>query len=222
VAQQQQQQQQALSLSVTYPPPPPPPFHPTGESFGMTVIESLSKGVPVIASTAGAVPEILAVPGRHGASPYGAACNTMEEYEAALNASLTRTHAQSLAIQAYARSKYDSHVVVNDLLQFSLDVGGGIGALPSYPLRDWQALMAAEERVRGREGRRGGGAGGSSSSSRQGAGSSLLPGLLAERSKPWSAWYRLGLLLHALCGLSVLAGSRPCKRQWQGKGGEEE
>jgi len=55
-----------------------------GESFGMTVIESLSKGVPVIASTAGAVPEILDVPGRHGFSPYGAACNTMEEYEEAL------------------------------------------------------------------------------------------------------------------------------------------
>jgi glycosyltransferase involved in cell wall biosynthesis len=56
-----------------------------GESFGMTVIESLSKGVPVIASTAGAVPEILDVEGRHGYSNQGAACNELYEYEAALN-----------------------------------------------------------------------------------------------------------------------------------------
>ena len=51
----------------------------------MTVIESLSKGVPVISSTAGAVPEILDVPGRFGDSPQGSACNELYEYEAALN-----------------------------------------------------------------------------------------------------------------------------------------
>lgn len=62
-----------------------PTHHSIGESFGMTVIESLSKGVPVIASTSGAVPEILDVPGRKGYSPYGAACDTLDEYEAALN-----------------------------------------------------------------------------------------------------------------------------------------
>ena len=172
----------------------------------MTVIESLSKGVPVIASTAGAVPEILAVPGRHGTSPYGAACDTMEEYEAALNASLTRTHAQSLAIQAYARAKYDSHVVVNDLLQFSLDVGGHTGALPSFPRRDWRATMAAEREWRAARGL------------------GLLARLLRARNKsPWSAWYRIGAVLHAVCAVSVVAGSRPCKRRWRGKEkGEEE
>ena len=172
----------------------------------MTVIESLSKGVPVIASTAGAVPEILDVPGRHGTSPYGAACNTMEEYEAALNASLLRTPAQSLAIQAYARAKYDSHVVVNDLLQFSLDVGGHTGVLPSYPVRDWKGLMAEERAWRA------------------GRGEGTLARLLRGRQRPWSAWHRIGVVLHVVCAVSVVAGSRPCKRRWRGrdKGEEEE
>ena len=170
----------------------------------MTVIESLSKGVPVIASTAGAVPEILDVPGRHGTSPYGAACDTIEEYEAALNASLTRTVAQSLAIQAYARAKYDSHVVVNDLLQFSLDVGGHIGALPSFPHRDWRAAMLDEAQWRARRAR------------------GLLGRLLDGRARAWSAWYRIGAVLHVVCAVSVVAGSRPCKRRWQGKEGKEE
>ena len=171
----------------------------------MTVIESLSKGVPVIASTAGAVPEILDVPGRHGTSPYGAACDTMEEYEAALNASLTRTHAQSLAIQAYARARYDSHVVVNDLLQFSLDVGGHTGALPSFPLRDWHGMLEEE------------------AAWRRGRGLSAAQRLLRGRGRAGSAWHRLGVALHVLCAVSVVVGSRPCKRRWRGKDkGEEE
>jgi glycosyltransferase involved in cell wall biosynthesis len=89
--------QPSIGASLPPPPPPPPPkailrpqvaYSPLplpGESFGMTVIESLSKGVPVIASTAGAVPEILDVEGRHGFSNQGAACNELYEYEAALN-----------------------------------------------------------------------------------------------------------------------------------------
>ena len=80
-------------------------FFPThfsiGESFGMTVIESLSKGVPVIASTWGAPAEILDVPNRRGMSPYGAACETFEEYEAALNMCVARLTTGS-AVRAHA------------------------------------------------------------------------------------------------------------------------
>ncbi len=165
----------------------------------MTVIESLSKGVPVIASTAGAVPEILDVPGRHGVSPYGAACDTLEEYEAALNASLTRPKEKSLAIQAYARAKYDSHVVVNDLLQFSLDVGSHVGVMPTYPVRDWHAMLEEEalwQHTRGM---------------------GLLERLLAGRSRAGSTWYRIGVVLHVVCAVAVAAGSRPCKKVWRGK-----
>ena len=62
-----------------------------GESFGMTVIESLSKGVPVIASINGAVPEILDIRTEDGqradlgSSPYGHTCKTLFDYEFALN-----------------------------------------------------------------------------------------------------------------------------------------
>ena len=110
-----------------------------GESFGMTVIESLSKGVPVIASTSGAVPEILDVRGRLGYSAYGAACDTLAEYDAALLKFVHRTPEQSASIQAYAASKFDSHVVVDSLLAFSADVlewtaKGGNGEGPAVPV----------------------------------------------------------------------------------------
>ena len=92
-----------------------------GESFGLTVIEALSKGVPVITSTAGAPPEILEVPGRRGTSPYGAACETMDEYETALLSFPNRTWEASRAIQAWAAAKYDSRVVVDKMLGFTID-----------------------------------------------------------------------------------------------------
>ena len=92
-----------------------------GESFGLTVIEALSKGVPVITSTAGAPPEILEVPGRHGVSPYGAACETMDEYEAAMLRFPNRTWEASVAIQAWAADKYDSRVVVDRMLGFTIE-----------------------------------------------------------------------------------------------------
>jgi glycosyltransferase involved in cell wall biosynthesis len=98
------------------------PTQPTiGESFGLTVIEALSKGVPVITSTAGAPPEILEVPGRHGVSPYGAACATIDEYEAALLSFPNRTREASVKIQRWAAAKYDEHIVVDKMLGFTLD-----------------------------------------------------------------------------------------------------
>ena len=67
------------------------PTHDTiGESFGMTVIEALSKGVPVIASVNGAVPEILDIrdaQGKradNGSSPYGHTCIDLNDYDIAL------------------------------------------------------------------------------------------------------------------------------------------
>ncbi len=98
------------------------PTQPTiGESFGLTVIEALSKGVPVITSTAGAPPEILEVPGRHGVSPYGAACNTLDEYEAAMLSFPNRTRQASEKIQQWAAEKYNEHVVVDKMLGFTMD-----------------------------------------------------------------------------------------------------
>ena len=134
----------------------------------MPVIESLSKGVPVISSTAGAVPEILDVPGRFGDSQQGSACNELYEYEAALNKcvgaaaaacaratlltphprpppplrrSLARPRDRAIRIQKYAR-KYEIAEVVNDLLQFSLDVGRDAGTLIPGEVKSTAALAA--------------------------------------------------------------------------------
>jgi glycosyltransferase involved in cell wall biosynthesis len=93
-----------------------------GESFGLTVIEALSKGVPVITSTAGAPAEILGVPGRHGTVEVGAACATLDEYDAALRHFSARTPEQSARVQAYALAHYSSHVVVDAMLGLSLEL----------------------------------------------------------------------------------------------------
>jgi glycosyltransferase involved in cell wall biosynthesis len=97
-----------------------PTHHTIGESFGMTVIESLSKGVPVIASNNGAVPEILNIEGRDsGVSPYGATCEGEHNYEcyiAAADRLWKRSVARSKDIHAYAWNRYDSLFVVDMLL----------------------------------------------------------------------------------------------------------
>lgn len=100
-----------------------PTHHSIGESFGMTVIESLSKGVPVIASTNGAVPEILGtadMPNRAGVSTYGATCRTLEEYLTATDMFSTRDAQRGALIQQYALDKYDVHVTVDALLDFTM------------------------------------------------------------------------------------------------------
>lgn len=93
-----------------------------GESFGMTVIESLSKGVPVIASTNGAVPEILAVPGRVGYSRYGTCCQGKDYacYAEAADRYRNRTPTESEAIQEYAWRFYDVNFIVDQLLNFTI------------------------------------------------------------------------------------------------------
>jgi glycosyltransferase involved in cell wall biosynthesis len=93
-----------------------------GESFGMTVIESLSKGVPVIASTNGAVPEILAVEGRKGVSPYGTTCEG-KDYDCYLRAADTyweRTKERSEEVRLYAWNKFDVHLIADRFLNYSL------------------------------------------------------------------------------------------------------
>lgn len=99
-------------------------FMPTqlSESFGMTVIEALAKGVPVITSTRGAPADILRVPGRKGDSPYGAACDSMEEYAAAARRLGARSRNATLAVQAFARANFHSFAIVEALLRFTLDV----------------------------------------------------------------------------------------------------
>jgi glycosyltransferase involved in cell wall biosynthesis len=109
-----------------------------GESFGLTVIESLSKGVPVIASMNGAVPEILAIPGpeRNGVSPYGTTCGrgdlstVVPCYVAAADRYRGRTRAQAEAIQSDTRMRFDEHTVVDAMLGLSLDTLVGVGRLP--------------------------------------------------------------------------------------------
>jgi hypothetical protein len=101
-----------------------------GESFGLTVIESLSKGVPVIASTNGAVPEILDVPGRVGVSPYGTTCRDIECYVAAADRYATRSPAASAAIQAYTRARFDERRVVDALLNFTIAAMEDMGIVP--------------------------------------------------------------------------------------------
>ncbi len=93
-----------------------------GESFGLTVIEALSKGVPVITSTAGAPAEILGVPGRHGIVDVGAACETIDEYELALQKFSSRSPEASARTQAFAAALYSSHVVVDNMLGLTLDL----------------------------------------------------------------------------------------------------
>jgi glycosyltransferase involved in cell wall biosynthesis len=97
-----------------------PTHHTIGESFGMTVIESLSKGVPVIASNNGAVPEILNIQGRDsGVSPYGATCEGEYNYDcyiAAADRLWKRSVSSSKGIHAYAWNRYDSLFVVDMLL----------------------------------------------------------------------------------------------------------
>lgn len=114
-------------------------FMPTqlGESFGMTVIEALSKGVPVITSTFGAPADILRIPGRKGFSPYGAACNHMWEYAEAAERFRYRSRNASLAIQAFARAHFENFAIVEALLRFSLDViGWGNASGPAEPRAD--------------------------------------------------------------------------------------
>jgi glycosyltransferase involved in cell wall biosynthesis len=103
-----------------------------GESFGLTVIEALAKGVPVITSTAGAPAEILGVPGRHGVvEGLGAACDTLEEYQAALERFAVRTPQQSRLVQDFARARYSSHVVVDKMLGLTLGLLKGHTACSS-------------------------------------------------------------------------------------------
>lgn len=93
-----------------------------GESFGMTVIESLSKGVPVIASTNGAVPEILDIEGRRGVSPYGTTCEGKDHdcYVNAADRYAKRTVEDSTRIQDYAFQRFDGHVVVDMMLNLTI------------------------------------------------------------------------------------------------------
>jgi len=93
-----------------------------GESFGLTVVEALSKGVPVITSTAGAPAEILEIPGRHGIGAVGAACDTIEEYEAAMHHFSQRSLETTLHVQDFARKRYSHLVVVDKMLQFTLEL----------------------------------------------------------------------------------------------------
>ena len=102
------------------------PTHPSlGESFGLTIIESLSKGVPVIASTSGSVPELLDVPGpsRAGTTLFGTTCEgkDMECYIGAVDAFATRTPAASVAIQRATRERFDMLRVVDMMLNFTID-----------------------------------------------------------------------------------------------------
>jgi len=115
----------------------------------------------------------------------------------------TRDSAQGAIIQAYAKSKYDSHVVVNDLLQFSLDVAVGVGALKQYPPRDWHQFLKEEKHWL------------------EGKTKGWLGRLLHTRKKPFSLWNRLGLGLHALCAVATLLATRPCKAKlgWGVEGG---
>ena len=87
-----------------------------GESFGLTVIEALSKGVPVITSTAGAPAEILEIPGRLGIGPVGAACNSLEEYETAMLNFSHRSPERTAMVQDFAKTRYSSNVVVDMML----------------------------------------------------------------------------------------------------------
>jgi glycosyltransferase involved in cell wall biosynthesis len=98
-----------------------------GESFGLTVIEALSKGVPVIASTAGAPAELLGVPGRHGIVEVGAACATIDEYQLALERfSQPRTPELSARIMAYAKERYSERIVVDKMLGMTLELLAGL------------------------------------------------------------------------------------------------
>lgn len=102
------------------------PTHPSlGESFGLTIIESLSKGVPVIASTSGSVPELLDVPGpgRTGTTLFGTTCEgkDMDCYIGAVDAFAARTHAMSINIQRATRERFDMLRVVDMLLNFTID-----------------------------------------------------------------------------------------------------
>jgi glycosyltransferase involved in cell wall biosynthesis len=96
-----------------------------GESFGLTIIESLSKGVPVIASTSGSVPELLDVPGpsRAGTSLFGTTCEgkDMDCYIGAVDAFVARTPATSAAIQRATRERFDMLRVVDKMLNFTID-----------------------------------------------------------------------------------------------------
>ena len=96
-----------------------------GESFGLTIIESLSKGVPVIASTSGSVPEVLDVPGpgRAGTTIFGTTCEgkDMGCYVGAVDAYALRTPAASAILQKAARERFDMLRVVDSMLNFTID-----------------------------------------------------------------------------------------------------
>ena len=102
------------------------PTHPSlGESFGLTIIESLSKGVPVIASTSGSVPEVLDVPGpgRAGTTMFGTTCEgkDFDCYIGAVDAFAMRTPADSAARQRATRERFDMLRVVDMMLNFTID-----------------------------------------------------------------------------------------------------
>ena len=102
------------------------PTHPSlGESFGLTIIESLSKGVPVIASTSGSVPELLDIPGpgRAGTTLFGTTCEgkDMVCYIGAVDAFAARTPEASIAVQKATRERFDMLRVVDMLLNFTID-----------------------------------------------------------------------------------------------------
>jgi len=111
-----------------------------GESFGMTVIESLSKGVPVIASTNGAVPEVLGIGGDiialksagrldasrallSGTSRFGVTCDG-EDYDCYLKATDTfwnRSDTASKEIMIHAWNRFDGLFVVDSLLNYTME-----------------------------------------------------------------------------------------------------
>ena len=111
-----------------------------GESFGMTVIESLSKGVPVIASTNGAVPEVLGIGddiikmksaglldsnrlALSGTSHFGVTCDG-EDYACYVKATDTfwgRKESNSKEIMIHAWNRFDGLFIVDSLLNYTLE-----------------------------------------------------------------------------------------------------
>ena len=104
-----------------------------GESFGLTVIESISKGVPVIASTSGAVPELLDIPGpgRVGTSELGSTCEGKDIacYVRATDLYAERDAATSAKIMAMAKQRFDVFQVVDALIDFSITALRETGAV---------------------------------------------------------------------------------------------
>lgn len=114
------------------------------EAFGLTIVEAMSKGVPVIGSTQGSLPELIEPADLEPGESLGISTESMSDMSRALSAEYNRTF-----IQSSARSRYHVNASLLQLLQHSCELleasGGGSETTTPPTAEPTPATMKGDE-----------------------------------------------------------------------------